>query len=71
MYDVSAARESYGTTDILAVLILGVIGGIFGSLYYYLVDKVLRTYSIVNEYVPIHHMHLWSRIYNFFKLYEK
>lgn len=49
MYDVSAARESYGTTDILAVLILGVIGGIFGSLYNYLVDKVLRTYSIINE----------------------
>lgn len=49
MYDVSAATESYGVPDILAVLFLGVIGGIFGSLYNYLVDKVLRTYSIINE----------------------
>jgi len=32
------------------VIFLGVIGGIFGSLYNYLVDKVLRTYSIINEY---------------------
>lgn len=49
MYDVSAATETYGVPDILAVLFLGVIGGIFGSLYNYLVDKVLRTYSIINE----------------------
>ncbi|XP_057491864.1 chloride channel protein CLC-c-like [Actinidia eriantha] len=49
MYDVSSATVSYRTADILAVLLLGVIGGIFGSLYNFLVDKVLRTYSIINE----------------------
>ncbi|XP_059656206.1 chloride channel protein CLC-c-like isoform X2 [Cornus florida] len=49
MYDVSSAEVSYSIPDILAVLLLGVIGGIFGSLYNYLVDKVLRTYSIINE----------------------
>ncbi|KAJ9671249.1 hypothetical protein PVL29_027302 [Vitis rotundifolia] len=49
MYDVSAATETYSGPDILAVLFLGVVGGIFGSLYNYLVDKVLRTYSIINE----------------------
>lgn len=51
MYDVSSAAATYSGPDILAVIFLGVIGGIFGSLYNYLVDKVVRTYSIVNEYV--------------------
>ncbi|MBA0687871.1 hypothetical protein Goari_005691 [Gossypium aridum] len=49
MYDISAANVVYSTPDILAVILLGVIGGILGSLYNYLVDKVLRTYSIINE----------------------
>lgn len=49
MYDVSAAPVIYSSTDILAVLLLGCIGGILGSLYNYLVDKVLRVYSIINE----------------------
>ncbi|XP_015879694.2 chloride channel protein CLC-c [Ziziphus jujuba] len=49
MYDVSSAKTAYSGPDILAVIFLGVIGGIFGSLYNYLVDKVIRTYSIINE----------------------
>ncbi|KAL6223305.1 hypothetical protein ACLB2K_006692 [Fragaria x ananassa] len=49
MYDVSAADATYSVPDILAVLLLGVIGGIFGSIYNYLVDKVIRTYSIIHE----------------------
>ncbi|XVE86424.1 hypothetical protein DITRI_Ditri18aG0033300 [Diplodiscus trichospermus] len=49
MYDVSAAKVTYSAADILAVILLGILGGIFGSLYNYLVDKVLRTYSIINE----------------------
>lgn len=51
MYDVSTAKVMYSGSDILAVLLLGVIGGILGSLYNYLIDKVLRVYSIINEYV--------------------
>lgn len=51
MYDVSSAAATYGVPDLLAVIFLGVIGGIFGSLYNYFVDKVVRTYSIINEYV--------------------
>lgn len=58
MYDVSSARAVYGGPDILAALFLGAIGGIFGSLYNYLVDKVLRTYSIINEYVIVFHSRL-------------
>ncbi|KAK6923302.1 CBS domain [Dillenia turbinata] len=49
MYDVSSAEATYSAPDLLAVILLGVIGGIFGSLYNYLVDKVLRTYAIINE----------------------
>ncbi|KAK1592926.1 hypothetical protein Q3G72_032676 [Acer saccharum] len=49
MYDVSAAAARYSGSDILAVILLGTIGGIFGSLYNYLVDKVLRVYSILNQ----------------------
>lgn len=51
MFDVSSSITSYSTADLLVVLLLGVVGGLFGSLYNYLVDKVLRTYSIINEYV--------------------
>lgn len=50
MFDVNSANPAYSVPDLLAVILLGVIGGIFGSLYNYLVDKVLRTYSIINEY---------------------
>lgn len=52
MYDVNDNVASYGGYDILAVIILGVVGGVLGSFYNYLVDKVLRTYSIINEKGP-------------------
>ncbi|KAH9684737.1 chloride channel protein CLC-c [Citrus sinensis] len=46
MFDVNSAKNSYSSADLLAVIILGVIGGIFGSFYNYLVDKrcLLRMY---------------------------
>ncbi|KAJ7946528.1 Chloride channel protein [Quillaja saponaria] len=52
MFDVNSAKPVYSTPDLLAVILLGVIGGILGSLYNYFVDKVLRTYSIINEKGP-------------------
>nr|UTD53592.1 chloride channel C X2 [Casuarina glauca] len=52
MFDVNSAKPAYNVPDLLAVILLGVIGGIFGSLYNCLVDKVLRTYSIINEGGP-------------------
>jgi chloride channel 7 len=54
MFDVNSAKPSYTTVDLLAVIFLGVIGGLMGSLYNYLVDKVLRTYTTINEYVPMY-----------------
>lgn len=53
MYDVSSAEATYSGPDILAVILLGIIGGVLGSVYNYFVDKVLRIYSIINEYVLI------------------
>lgn len=52
MFDVNSGPVLYSTPDLLAVVFLGVLGGVLGSLYNYLVDKVLRAYSIINEYVP-------------------
>ncbi|XP_059447015.1 chloride channel protein CLC-c-like [Corylus avellana] len=52
MFDVNSAKPTYSIPDLLAVIFLGVIGGIFGSLYNYLVDKVLRTYGIINKRDP-------------------
>ncbi|KAK7837998.1 chloride channel protein clc-c, partial [Quercus suber] len=49
MYDVSSASATYSAPDILAVIFLGIIGGILGSIYNHFVDKVLRTYSIIND----------------------
>lgn len=51
MFDVNSAKPAYSTPDLLAVIFVGVIGGLMGSFYNYLVDKVLRTYNIINEYV--------------------
>lgn len=53
MFDINSAVSSYTTADLMAIIVLGVIGGIFGSFYNYLVDKVLWTYSIINEYILI------------------
>ncbi|KAI5356403.1 PREDICTED: chloride channel [Prunus dulcis] len=52
MFDVSSAKVAYSSTDLLAVISVGAIGGILGSLYNFLVDKVLRTYSIINKRGP-------------------
>ncbi|GMI81193.1 chloride channel G [Hibiscus trionum] len=49
MFDVYSANISYHIADVPPVLVLGVVGGIFGSLYNFLLDKVLRVYSIINE----------------------
>lgn len=52
MFDVNSASASYTNADLLAVILLGILGGVFGSLYNYFVDKVLRVYSIINERGP-------------------
>lgn len=53
MFDVSSAITGYSAKDVIVVIVLGIIGGIFGSLYNHLLDKILRKYSVINEYVLI------------------
>lgn len=50
MFDINSVVPVNNTADILAVVLIGVIGGLLGSLYNFFVDKVLRTYSFINEY---------------------
>ncbi|WRX32220.1 Chloride channel [Theobroma cacao] len=49
MFDAYSANVSYHLADVPPVLVLGVIGGILGSLYNSLLDKVLRVYNLINE----------------------
>lgn len=49
MFDVYSANVSYHLADVPPVLLLGVIGGILGSIYNFLLDKVLRLYNLINE----------------------
>lgn len=48
MYDVASEEITYHLSDVLPVLLLGVIGGILGSIYNFLIDKVLRVYNLIN-----------------------
>ncbi|XP_057785381.1 chloride channel protein CLC-c isoform X2 [Salvia miltiorrhiza] len=52
MFEMHSSIPTYTNADLLAVVLIGVLGGLFGCLYNYLVDKVLRTYALVNERGP-------------------
>lgn len=49
MYDAYSANISYHLVDLPPVLVLGVLGGILGSFYNFLLEKVLRVYNLINE----------------------
>ncbi|KAK0572376.1 hypothetical protein LWI29_030702 [Acer saccharum] len=49
MFDVYSANISYHLVDVPPVLALGVIGGILGSFYNFLLQRVLRIYNLINE----------------------
>lgn len=48
MFDVYSASISYHLDDVPPVLVLGLVGGILGSLYNFLLEKVLRIYNLIN-----------------------
>ncbi|XP_020245643.1 chloride channel protein CLC-c-like [Asparagus officinalis] len=52
MFDLSSTVATYSTADLLVIIVLGIIGGIFGGLYNFLLDRILRVYSIINEKGP-------------------
>ena len=49
MFDVSGVSVMYHVVDLIPVVVIGIIGGVLGSLYNYLLRKILRLYSLVNE----------------------
>ncbi|KAK7388615.1 hypothetical protein VNO78_23437 [Psophocarpus tetragonolobus] len=49
MFDAYSASISYHLVDVPPVFILGVIGGILGSLFNLMLSKVLRIYNYINE----------------------
>jgi len=51
MFDVTADYVTYHLVDLPPVITLGVFGGILGSLYNFFLDRVLRLYNLINEYV--------------------
>lgn len=64
MFEVNSGPVLYSTPDLLAVVFLGVVGGVLGSLYNYLVDKVLRTYGIINKYVISRRLNSFVKSYS-------
>ncbi|XP_071731264.1 chloride channel protein CLC-a-like [Rutidosis leptorrhynchoides] len=49
MFDVSNDSVKYHVVDLIPVTVIGIIGGVLGSLYNYLLHKVLRLYNLINE----------------------
>ncbi|KAM7264756.1 hypothetical protein ACFE04_002439 [Oxalis oulophora] len=48
MFDAYSANVSYHLGDVAPVIALGIFGGILGSLFNYLMNKVVRLYNIIN-----------------------
>ncbi|XP_042382838.1 chloride channel protein CLC-c-like [Zingiber officinale] len=49
MFDVSSSVSTYNTQDLIAIIAIGLIGGVFGALFNYLVNMTLQTYSFINK----------------------
>ena len=49
MFDAYSASISYHLVNVPPVFVLGVIGGILGSLFNLILSKVLRIYNFINE----------------------
>ncbi|KAH6779281.1 Voltage-gated chloride channel family protein [Perilla frutescens var. hirtella] len=49
MYDVTSVNISYHLWDVPPVLLLALVGGILGSIYNYLLKKVLKIYNVINK----------------------
>ncbi|KAF6158427.1 hypothetical protein GIB67_022024, partial [Kingdonia uniflora] len=48
MFDASDVTVTYHAMDLIPVVVIGVIGGVLGSLYNYLLHKVLIVYNLIN-----------------------
>lgn len=51
MFNVTKENFAYHLSDVPPVLLLGLIGGLLGALYNFILEKVLRLYSFINGLV--------------------
>ncbi|KAH7518890.1 chloride channel protein CLC-b [Ziziphus jujuba] len=54
MFDVSNVTVRYRLMDIIPIVLIGIIGGVLGSLYNHLLHKVLRLYNLINQKGKLH-----------------
>lgn len=54
MFDVSDVSVRYHVVDLIPIAVIGIIGGLLGSLYNHVLHKVLRLYSLINEKGKLH-----------------
>ncbi|XP_073288752.1 chloride channel protein CLC-b-like [Primulina huaijiensis] len=54
MFDVSGVSVRYHAVDLIPVAVIGVIGGILGSLYNYVLHQVLKVYNVINKKGKLH-----------------
>ncbi|XP_012459445.1 chloride channel protein CLC-b [Gossypium raimondii] len=54
MFDVSDVKVSYQAMDVIPIIIIGIIGGLLGSLYNHVLHKVLRVYNLINHKGKMH-----------------
>ncbi|BAT84816.1 hypothetical protein LR48_Vigan03g181200 [Vigna angularis] len=54
MFDVSNVTVRYHAMDIVIVVVIGIIGGVLGSLYNHVLHKILRLYNLINQKGKIH-----------------
>ncbi|XP_027101934.2 chloride channel protein CLC-b [Coffea arabica] len=54
MFDVSEVSVRYHIVDLIPIAVIGIIGGLLGSLYNHVLHKVLRLYSLINEKGKLH-----------------
>ncbi|KAL3829491.1 hypothetical protein ACJIZ3_018293 [Penstemon smallii] len=54
MFDVSGVSVRYHVVDIIPVAVIGVIGGVLGSLYNDLLHRVLKVYNVINKKGKLH-----------------
>ncbi|KAL3653816.1 hypothetical protein CASFOL_003497 [Castilleja foliolosa] len=54
MFDVSGVSVRYHAVDLIPIAVIGVVGGILGSLYNYALHKVLKFYNVINKKGKLH-----------------
>lgn len=54
MFDVSGVSVTYHPVDIIPIAVIGIVGGLLGSLYNHVLHKVLRLYNLINEKGKLH-----------------